>query len=175
MTVPLSSQAADVAPGFQQGFGAARKHLSEVDERTKVLGREIRAPRWLFWRALVMPETLPQWWGADGFTCRTDRIDLQTGRHGILGWIVPDGAKFRNHRLVGEIRDEERIPMRGTGKKGPKHADARATFEEAGDATTVTLGLLFNTSAQFPDVRGSGRKSSGLQSLDNLGRFGAAA
>jgi uncharacterized protein YndB with AHSA1/START domain len=35
-----------------------------------VLHREIRAPRALVWDVWTDPETLPRWWGPDGFYCR---------------------------------------------------------------------------------------------------------
>src|SRR5712672_3115497 len=48
-------------------------------ERTMVLQRVIQAPRSIVWGAWMNPETLPQWWGPEGFSCRTKRIDLRTG------------------------------------------------------------------------------------------------
>lgn len=176
VTVQLSSLAEDMAPGYQQGFGAGMDHLAEVAERTMVLRRVIRAPRQLVWGAWVNPETLPQWWGPNGFTCRTDRIDLRTGGEWVFDMIAPDGTVFPNHHQYGEIRAEERIAYSlHWGENGPKHADAWASFEEADGATTVTLGMVFSTAAQFAEARGFGAEKLGLQTLDKLARFVAAA
>ena len=65
--------------GYRQGFGAGLDNLAGVAERTMVLQREIRAPRALVWDAWTDPETLPRWWGPEGYSCRTKRIDLRLG------------------------------------------------------------------------------------------------
>lgn len=66
--------------GYRQGFGAGLDNLAGVAERTMVLQRVIRAPRSLVWGAWINSETLPSWWGPEGFSCRTKRIDLRNGR-----------------------------------------------------------------------------------------------
>jgi uncharacterized protein YndB with AHSA1/START domain len=71
VTVQLSSLAEDMEAGYRQGFGAGLDNLAGVAERTMVLQRVIKAPRQVVWGAWMNPETLPQWWGPDGFSCRT--------------------------------------------------------------------------------------------------------
>ncbi len=44
-------------------------------------------------------------------------------------------------------------------------------FEEADGATTVTLGMVFSTAAQFNDARGFGVEKLGLQTLGKPARF----
>ncbi|MCU0855776.1 MAG: SRPBCC domain-containing protein, partial [Rhodobacteraceae bacterium] len=77
VTVQLSSLARDMADGYREGFGAGLDNLAGVAERTLLLERTIRAPRSRVWGAWVNPKSLPEWWGPDGFTCRTTRIDLR--------------------------------------------------------------------------------------------------
>ena len=74
-----------------------------------VLQRVIQAPRSIVWGAWMNPETLPQWWGPEGFSCRTKRIDLRTGGEWVFDMIAPDGTVFPNHHLYSEVRPEERI------------------------------------------------------------------
>ncbi len=176
VTVQLSSLAADMIPGYQQGFDAGIDNLAAVAERTMVLSRVIKAPRQVVWGAWADPDALPQWWGPDGFTCRTDRIDLRTGGGWVFDMIAPDGTVFPNHHLYGEVRPEERIAYSLLwGENGPKHADAWATFEEADGATTVTLGMVFSTSAEYAEAKGFGAEKLGLQTLGKLARFVGAA
>ncbi|MDZ7908917.1 MAG: hypothetical protein U5N10_12280 [Gemmobacter sp.] len=80
VTVQLSSLAADMAEGYRQGFEAGLDNLAHVAERTMILQRLIGAPRPVVWGAWMNPETLPRWWGPDGFSCRTKRIDLRLRR-----------------------------------------------------------------------------------------------
>lgn len=172
VTVQLSSLAEDMEPGYRQGFGAGLDNLAEVAARTMVLQRVIRAPRRVVWGAWASPEALPAWWGPNGFSCRTKRIDLRTGGEWVFDMIGPDGTVFPNHHLYGEVRAEDRIGYTLLwGENGPKHADAWVSFEEADGATKVTLGMVFSTAAEYQDAKGFGAEALGLQTLAKLARF----
>jgi uncharacterized protein YndB with AHSA1/START domain len=172
VTVQLSSLAEDMAAGYRQGFDARLANLAGVAERTMILQRVIRAPKKLVWAAWMNPETLPKWWGPDGFSCQTKRIDLRTGGDWVFDMIGPDGTVFPNHHRYAEVRAEDRIGYALLwGENGPKHADAWASFDEADGATTVTLGMVFSTAAEFQTARGFGAVELGLQTLGKLARF----
>lgn len=172
VTVQLSSLAKDMQAGYRQGFGAGLDNLAATARRTMLLQRVIKAPRSAVWNTWVNHETLPQWWGPDGFSCRTDRIDLRTGGEWVFDMIGPDGTVYPNHHLYTEVRPEERIAyMLLWGENGPKHADAWASFEEQDGATSVTLGMVFSTEAEFQDAKGFGAIELGLQTLGKLDRF----
>lgn len=118
------------------------------------------------------PETLPQWWGPEGFSCRTDRIDLREGGEWVFDMIGPDGTVYPNHHLYNEVSPEERIGYTLLwGEYGPKHADAWASFEDQNGATKVTLGMVFTTAAEFQEAKGFGAVELGLQTLGKLERF----
>jgi len=172
VTVQLSSLAEDMEAGYRQGFDAGLGNLASVAERTMVLQRVIQAPRSIVWGAWMNPETLPQWWGPDGFSCRTKRIDLRTGGEWVFDMIAPDGTVFPNHHLYHEVRPEERIGYALLwGENGPKHADAWASLEDQDGATKVTLGMVLNTAAEFQEAKGFGAVELGLQTLGKLERF----
>jgi len=174
VTVQLSSLAADMAEGYRQGFGAGLDNLANVAARTMVLQRVIRAPRKLVWGAWMNPKTLPQWWGPDGYSCKTARIDLRQGGEWVFDMIGPDGTVYPNHHRYGEVKTEDRLGYTlHWGDNGPKHADAWALFEEqdGGAATKVTLGMVFNTAAEFQGAKGFGAVELGLQTLGKLERF----
>ena len=172
VTVQLSSLAEDMASGYRQGFDAGLANLAGVAERTMILQRVIRAPKKLVWGAWMNPETLPKWWGPDGFSCRTDRIDLRSGGDWVFDMIAPDGTVFPNHHRYGEVRAEDRMTYALLwGENGPKHADAWASFDEADGQTTVTLGMIFSTAAEFQTARGFGAVELGQQTLGKLARF----
>lgn len=172
VTVQLSGLDADMAAGYRQGFGAGLDNLAETAARTMVLERVIRAPRPLVWGAWMNPETLPQWWGPDGFSCRTRRIDLRAGGEWVFDMIAPDGTVFPNHHRYREVRPEARIGYELLwGEDGPKHADAWAAFEDLDGATRVTLGMIFNTTSEFEEAKGFGAIELGHQTLGKLERF----
>ncbi|CAN7287964.1 SRPBCC family protein [Rhizobium sp. LjRoot30] len=172
VTVQLSSLAENMEEGYQRGFGAGLDNLADVGERTMLLERVIQAPRALVWGAWMNAETLPLWWGPDGFSCRTTRIDLRAGGEWVFDMIAPDGTVFPNHHRYGEVRAEERIGYTlHWGENGPKHADAWASFEDRDGATKVTLGMVFSTAAEFQDAKGFGAVELGQQTLGKLERF----
>jgi uncharacterized protein YndB with AHSA1/START domain len=172
VTVQLSALARDMAEGYREGFGAGLDNLAGVAARTMVLQRVIRAPRAVVWGAWMNPATLPQWWGPDGFSCRTTRIDLRAGGEWVFDMIGPDGTVFPNHHRYHEVRPEARIGYTlHWGENGPKHADAWAAFEERDGATAVTLGMVFSSEAEFQAAKGFGAVELGLQTLGKLERF----
>ncbi|HLQ17353.1 MAG TPA: SRPBCC family protein [Tabrizicola sp.] len=171
VTVQLSSLAKDMAEGYRQGFDAGIANLSALAERTMVLSRVIKAPVPVVWGAWMNAESLPKWWGPDGFSCRTSRIDLRAGGEWVFDMIGPDGTVFPNHHKYGEIVPEQRLSYTlHWGENGPKHADAWATFDEVDGATKVTLGMVFATAQEYQDAKGFGAPELGLQTLGKLAR-----
>lgn len=172
VTVQLSSLAQDMESGYRAGFGAGIGNLADVAERTMVLQRVIEAPRSLVWNTWMNPETLPQWWGPDGFSCRTRRIDLRKGGEWVFDMIGPDDKVYPNHHRYVDVRPQERIGYELLwGENGPKHADAWASFEDFDGATKVTLAMAFNTASEFQDAKGFGAVELGLQTLGKLDRM----
>jgi uncharacterized protein YndB with AHSA1/START domain len=172
VTVQLSSLAANMEAGYREGFGAGLDNLAGVAQRTMVLQRVIRAPRSMVWGSWMNPEALPLWWGPDGFSCRTQRIDLRKGGEWVFDMIAPDGTVFPNHHLYHEVRPEERIGYSLLwGENGPKHADAWVSFEDQDGATKVTLGMVLSTAAEIQEAKSFGAEELGQQTLGKLERF----
>ncbi len=172
VTVQLSSLAEGMEAGYKQGFTAGMDNLAGVAERTMILQRVIKAPPAVVWGAWVNPETLPQWWGPDGFSCKTKRIDLRAGGEWVFDMIGPDGTVYPNHHRYGDMRAAQRLDYALLwGENGPKHADAWASFDEVDGATQVTLGMVFSTAAEFQGAKGFGAVELGLQTLGKLARF----
>ena len=89
--------------------------------------------------------------------------------------IGPDGTVFPNHHLYGEVKAQERLGYSLLwGENGPKHADAWASFEDQGEFTKVTLGMVFSTAAEFQEAKGFGAVELGLETLGKLDRFVAS-
>lgn len=172
VTVQLSSLAGDMEAGYREGFSAGLENLAGVTDRTMVLQRVLKAPRSVVWDAWINEETLPQWWGPEGFSCRTKRIDLRTGGEWVFDMIGPDGTVFPNHHRYNEVRPEEKIGYTLLwGENGPKHGDAWATLEDLDGATRVKLVMVFSSAAEFQEAKGFGAVELGHQTLGKLERF----
>lgn len=171
VTVQLSSLGEDMEAGYRQGFAAGLANLAAVAERSMVIERVIRAPVAVVWGAWLNPRTLPQWWGPDGFSCRTARIDLRAGGEWVFDMIAPDGTVFPNHHRYGRVEPETRLEYTlHWGENGPKHADAWASFQEIDGVTKVTLGMVMASQKEYDDAMGFGAAALGLQTLGKLAR-----
>ena len=172
VTVQLSSLDQDMAEGYRHGFGGGLANLADLAARSMVIKRTIKAPVATVWGAWLNSETLPQWWGPDGFSCRTNRIDLRAGGEWVFDMIAPDGTVFPNHHRYTRIEQQKRIDyMLLWGENGPKHADAWIEFTEMGGATEVTLGMAMATAKELAEARSFGAEALGLQTLGKLARF----
>lgn len=141
-------------------------------DRTLLLEREIKAPLARVWSVWMNPETLPQWWGPDGYCCRTKRIDLRAGGEWVFDMIGPDGTVFPNHHRYTLVQHEKRIEYTLlAGENGPKHADAWVTFEDLGTATLVRLGMVLATAEIYAEAKRFGAVELGMQTLGKLARF----
>lgn len=176
VTVQLSSLAENMEAGYAQGFEAGLANLAGVAGRTMLIERVIAAPREVVWGAWFNPDSLPRWWGPDGYSCRTDRIDLRQGGEWVFDMIGPDGTVFPNHHRYRAVKTEDRIGYELLwGENGPKHADAWVLFADEDGATRITLGMVFSSSAEFQEARGFGAEELGLQTLGKLAQFIGAA
>jgi uncharacterized protein YndB with AHSA1/START domain len=172
VTVQLSSLVGDMSGDYQQGFDGGLDNLASVAERTMILQKTIRAPRSAVWGAWMNEKTLPQWWGPEGFSCRTSRIDLREGGDWVFDMIGPDGTVYPNHHRYNAVKPQERIGYELLwGENGPKHADAWASFDDEDGATKVTLGMVFATSEEFQTAKGFGAVELGYETLGKLERF----
>lgn len=141
-----------------------------------IIERVINAPRSIVWGAWVNPVSLPQWWGPDGFSCHTSRIDLRTGGEWVFDMIAPDGTVFPNHHLYKLILPQSRIEYTLLwGENGPKHADGSVDLEEIAGQTKVTLQMVFITPEECAHAKGFGAEALGLQTLGKLARVVGAA
>lgn len=140
-----------------------------------VLERVIAAPIDLVWRAWSDPNALPQWWGPDGFSCRTTRIDLREGGEWVFDMIGPDGTVYPNHHKI--VRFDQEGGIRYTlhwGENGPKHAEAVVTFKPLGNTTKVTMAMEFATQQEHDDAIQYNAIELGLQTLGKLEALVAA-
>jgi uncharacterized protein YndB with AHSA1/START domain len=146
--------------------------MIDASDRTMILERVINAPVAVVWGAWLNPETLPKWWGPDGFSCRTSRIDLRQGGEWVFDMIGPDGTVWPNHHRYTLVQPEARIEyLLLRGENGPKHADAWIEFADLGARTKITLGMIMASREDYDQVRAFGAEALGQQTLGKLARF----
>jgi uncharacterized protein YndB with AHSA1/START domain len=140
-------------------------------DRTLSFHRDIAAPVDVVWAAWTDPKGLPQWWGPDGFSCKTKRIDLREGGDWVFDMIGPDGTVYPNHQKFVAMVPGQRIEyLLLMGEDGPEHARATALFEPHGDGTRVTLSMIMATAEAYDGAMAVGAVALGLQTLGKLAR-----
>ncbi|MDW4550403.1 SRPBCC family protein [Defluviimonas sp. D31] len=176
VTVQLSSAAEDMETGYRQGFGAGLDNLIRLSGRMMVFERDIAAPLDTVWAAWTDPAALPQWWGPNGYSCRTARIDLREGGEWVFDMIGPDGTVYPNHHRYTRHVPRARIDYTlHWGENGPKHADASVRFEDHGGRTRVTLTMIFATAAEYDAAKGFGAVELGQETLGKLAAYVGAS
>lgn len=144
---------------------------TDAGDRTMVIERRIAAPVAAVWAAWTDPARLPLWWGPEGFSCRTARIDLREGGEWVFDMIGPDGTVYPNHHRYRHMTHCQRIDYTlHWGEGGPVHAEASVRFVTRDGGTLVTMAMVFVTVAEFEAARGFGAVALGLQTLGKLAR-----
>ncbi|MBF9030182.1 hypothetical protein HKCCE3408_07230 [Rhodobacterales bacterium HKCCE3408] len=139
-------------------------------DRTMRIERVINAKPDEIWRAWTDPDLLPRWWGPDGFSCDTTRIDLREGGEWVFDMIGPDGTRYPNqHEFVAYDRPNRIEYNLNRGAGGPKHADVTVTIDDLGDGKSrLTLTMIMSDQADYNAAMSMGAERLGLQTLGKL-------
>ena len=108
-----------------------------------VVSRLIDAPRALVFKAWTQQEHAARWWGPQGFTTVSCRLDASLGgsyRHAMRG---PDGAVYTRCGVYREVAEPERLVFTyawedASGNLGHEML-VTVTFEAQGERTLLTL------------------------------------
>ena len=146
--------------------------------------REIRgtrvfdAPRELVWKVWTEPEHIAKWWGPNGFTTTTHKMEVKAG--GVWRFVMhgPD-RDYQNKITIIEVVKPERLVYKhgGTGEKKdrglePVSFHVTVTFTDEGGKTRLDMRSVF-PSAKARDyvVESYGAVEGMHQTLARLGEY----
>jgi uncharacterized protein YndB with AHSA1/START domain len=112
-------------------------------DREIVITRTVNAPRELVWKACTMPEHIDKWWGPNGFTNKTLRMDLRVGGEWKYTMTAPDGTVFPNLITYREITPIERLAYDHGDWENPNMFKGSLTFTETAEGTLIKLHSIF--------------------------------
>lgn len=139
------------------------------------LSREFDAPREIVFDAFASPEKIGQWWGPDGFTTTTGKMNFEAGGEWIFTMYGPDGTDYANHIVYTEIIKPELLKYDHYGHKDengdPPHFKATITFDEVNGKTKVNMKMLFPTIDKRDEAAKFGAVEGGKQTLGRLADF----
>ena len=145
-----------------------RSDYTEAVGEREIIGRRLfDAPRELVFSMWAKPEHIARWWGPNGFTLTTEKMEFRPGGEWIFVMHGPDGRDYPNHIVYREIVRPERITYSHIGGTA---FDSEATFTEEDGKTLVTLRATFSDAAMRDFVI---REYGAVEGMDQtLGRLG---
>ncbi len=169
-----------------------------MEENALVIERIFEAPRELVWKAWTESELMQKWWGPEGFTSQSIKIDFRVGGMAILGMHGPAGSPWDRDMyssgVYKEIVSPNDLPAGEAGKlvttdyfsdsegnmiepskegqvpNFPKEMTVTVLFEEAGGGKTK-LSVIYpkpETAEQLEAMLASGMKEGWNSSLNKL-------
>lgn len=115
-----------------------------MTDTSLTLTRAIAASPETVWRCWTDPAILPQWFGPEGFTCRTKAIDLRTGGQWRFDMIGPDGTIWPNRHRFTRHDPPHRIEFLMDGDDAPEGTGTRLTqVIHFPDAQAVKTALAY--------------------------------
>jgi uncharacterized protein YndB with AHSA1/START domain len=146
-----------------------------------VVTRVFDAPRELVWKAWTDPKYVMQWWGPEGFTSLSCKMEFRVGGKLLYGMKSPDGQEFWNAVEYYEIVPHEKIVslMYFSDSMGNKidPADLGIEHEAVEGAYDVTIfedlgngrtKLTFIGNEPMESAKNSGQFEGWKQILDKL-------
>jgi uncharacterized protein YndB with AHSA1/START domain len=141
--------------------------LANVVDREITDTRIVNAPRELLWKVWTEPAHITQWWGPNGFTNTTEKMNVRPGGEWTHVMHGPDGRDYPNRIVYREVVEPERLVFDHISS--PNHRTT-VTFEDLGDGKTkLTFVMIFDTSEDKRKVAEEYRAVEGLS--QTLGRL----
>jgi uncharacterized protein YndB with AHSA1/START domain len=140
----------------------------DTSDREITITRVLNAPRELVFEVWTSPEHVDKWWGPDGFTNITTKMDVRAGGEWIYVMHGPNGMEFDNRmRFLEVVVPSKLVYLHDSGKDNdPSEFRSEITFESIGKQTKVTLKSIFKTKeAKEFVVREFGAIEGGKQTL----------
>ncbi len=146
--------------------------MSDADREISAF-RLYDAPRELVFDAWTRPEHVGKWWGPNGFTTTTHKMDVRPGGEWRFVMHGPDGTDYDNEITYLEVVRPERLVY----DHGPvPRFRVTVAFEDQGGKTLLRMRSVFETSEIRDQVaRDHGAIEGMNQHLDRLGEALAAA
>lgn len=122
--------------------------------RSVIIERSFRASPAQVYAASTDPEALHRWFGPDGFTCRTHRIDLRERGEWMFD-MVGQGMSFPNRHRWTELRPPSLIRfLMDDGEVSGPPTEIVGRLDPEGTATRLRQAIVFPSAQKLEEARG---------------------
>lgn len=157
--------------------------ILNTKDREIVITRELNAPRELVFDAWTDPKHIAEWWGPNGFTVTSFKMDARVG--GVWQFVMhgPNGVDYDNTIVYSEIvRPERLVYKHGEGalkgdlaKPSPGEFVVTVTFEPLqadANKTLLTMHSLFYSASEREFVvKEHHAIEGGKQTIERLAKY----
>lgn len=155
--------------------------------------RVFNAPREKVWAAWTEPEQIKQWWGPEGFSAPSIKLDLKVGGKYVYAMQGPPGSEWEKVMYSGgEFKqivpmekivssdyfsdaDGNKMPAADFGQPEgfPDESNYTVTFEDAGEGKTkvTIISHLPDDEAIIKAIEDSGAAEGWASSLNKLAQL----
>lgn len=161
-----------------------------ADMQEIVIEKVFDAPREMVWKAWTEPEMIKKWWGPEGFTAPSIKVDLKVGGKYIFAMKGPEGSEWdkvmhsagiykeivpHEKLVVTDYFSDEEGNIKAPDKFGqdpnfPKEMTVTVLFEEIESGKTK-LSITYpkpETQEQMDAILKSGMEEGWMSSLNKL-------
>ena len=129
--------------------------------------RIVNASRELLWKIWTEPEHIIQWWGPEGFSNTTEKMEVRSGGEWNHVMHGPDGRDYINRIVYVDVVKPERLVY---DHVSTPHHRTTVLFEDLGAGKTkLSFHMVFDTTEEKRHVAEKLKAESGLR--ETLGRM----
>ena len=145
-----------------------------VAEKELTAIRIFKAPRNIVWEMWTNPEHITHWWGPQGFSTTTFKMELKPG--GVWRFVMhgPDGRDYQNKVVYIDVVEQELLIYKHSGEEDTEDINFHVTvnFEESEKETKLTMKMVFETHEELERVSKEFGAIEGLkQTLERLDNY----
>lgn len=139
-----------------------------IEKREMRINALCNAPIDLIWKVWTMPKYIVNWWGPDGFTSTTQKMDFWTGGEWKLTLHGPDGTNFPNRSVYQEVIPFNKIVFEHFNP----HFITTVLFEDQGEKTRIDWKMLFDTAEMRETIVKVHKADEGQrQNIERLNKY----
>ncbi len=119
------------------------RHIKQGKEI--IISRTLNAPRELVYEVWTDPKHVGEWWGPDGFTTTTQKMEVKAGGEWVYIMHGPDGRDYPNKMKFIEAIKPEKLVYIHSGDNDIVSFHVEVNFIDENGKTGITMHSIFES------------------------------